>query len=77
MGLYRFSLLLLLVIFLHHLRDSTRRGLWLVGLPPIPVNYWLYICLVNLLPCLSRLFLAKTETYFTHRLISNINILDV
>merc|ERR1711874_795585 len=71
--LYRLSHLLLLVVFLHHLRDATRRGLWLAGLPPIPVAYWTYLALVVGLPIVVRIFLTQTETYFGTTHLQNSN----
>ncbi|XP_038058128.1 transmembrane protein 267-like [Patiria miniata] len=47
----------------HHIRDGSRRGLWLWPLgstPPLP--YWTYIGLVCILPVVVELFLDRTES---------------
>ncbi|KAL4660829.1 hypothetical protein GN956_G1536 [Arapaima gigas] len=51
--------LLFLSLASHHLRDATRRGLWLWPLgstPPLP--YWLYVALTSTLPHLCSVLMS-------------------
>lgn len=59
----RLGLLVFSSIFSHHLRDSTRRGLWLLGLPPVPVAYPLYLVLIYMLPFSYIYIMALPSTY--------------
>jgi hypothetical protein len=66
-NLLRLGLLLFSSLFSHHLRDATRRGLWFIGLPPVPVSYPLYLVLFYLLPFLYiRLMLPPVTFTATH-----------
>ena len=54
---YAWSSLLFLSWFSHHLRDGTRRGLWLGSIGNIsPLNYKLYLLVILIMPLIFRIF---------------------
>lgn len=53
----------------HHIRDSTRRGLWLPPFGSTPsLPYTLYICLILILPLLVRIIFILRETPIRHHI---------
>lgn len=63
--LRRLPLILFVAWFSHHIRDATRRGLWLWpwgSTSPLP--YWFYITLIAVIPYLV-IALMKVTSYWT------------
>ncbi|XP_050360341.1 transmembrane protein 267 [Nymphalis io] len=74
-NVYIVTYMLVLAFTSHHLRDGNRRGIWLCPLGhTMPVNKFLYVILICILPTLFAYLFNYTKPMFKHTVFNYIEL---